>query len=58
MATLERIEPAYKPWTPSSAGFQSGAVTDGEEYVGKHRRPGVRGFSLVRMFYTPKHRSL
>jgi hypothetical protein len=53
MATLERIEPAYTPWTPSSAGL----VTDDEDYIGRHRKPGSRGFSLTRMFYTAKHRA-
>jgi hypothetical protein len=53
MATLERVEPAYKPWTPSSAGL----VTDGEEYIGRHRKPSGRSFSLTRMFYTAKHRA-
>jgi len=57
MATLDRIEPAYKPWTPSSAGFQSGAITDDQEYVGRHRKSGGRSFSLTRMFYAAKHRS-
>jgi hypothetical protein len=52
MATLDRIEPAYKPWTPSSAGL----VTDDEEYTGRHRKPGGRTFSLTRMFYSPRHR--
>jgi hypothetical protein len=53
MATLDRIEPAYKPWTPSSAGL----VTDDEQdYVGRHRKPGGRGLSIMRMFYVPKHR--
>jgi hypothetical protein len=52
MATLERIEPAYTPWSPTAAGL----VTDEGEYVGRHRKPGVRGFSLLRMFYAPKHR--
>jgi hypothetical protein len=52
MATLDRIEPTYTPWTPSTSGL----ITD-EEYVGKHRRPGGRGFSLTRMFYVPKHRA-
>jgi hypothetical protein len=53
MATLDRIEPAYAPWTPSAAGL----VTE-EEYVGKHRKPGgVRAISLLRMFYTGKHRA-
>jgi hypothetical protein len=53
MATLDRIEPAYKPWTPSTAGL----ATDDEEYVGRHRKPGGRSFSLMRMFYVPKHRA-
>ena len=52
MATLDRIEPAYTPWTPSAAGL---AVED-EEYVGKHRRPGLRRWSVVAMFYAGKHR--
>ena len=52
MATLERIEPAYRPWTPSTAGL---AIED-EDYTGRHRKPGGRGFSLSRMFYTPRHR--
>ena len=56
MATLDRIEPAYKPWTPSASGFD-GTVTEDEQYVGKHRKPGGRGFSLTRMFYMPKHRA-
>jgi hypothetical protein len=51
MATLDRIEPAYTPWTPSAAGL----VTEDEEYVGKHRKPGLRVLSLFRMFYTPRH---
>jgi hypothetical protein len=52
MATLDRIQPAYTPWTPSSAGL---ALED-EDYIGKHRRPGLRWFSMVAMFYSPKHR--
>jgi hypothetical protein len=58
MATLDRIEPAYKPWTPSSSGFESASVIDdAEEYVGRHRKPGGRGLGLMRMFYTPRHRA-
>ena len=53
MTTLDRIEPAYTPWTPSAAGL----ATEEEEYVGKHRKPNGRSFSLTRMFYTPKHRA-
>jgi hypothetical protein len=52
MATLDRIEPAYTPWTPSAAGL----VIEDEEYVGRHRKPGVRRLSLLRMFYAPRHR--
>jgi hypothetical protein len=55
MATLDRIEPAYTPWTPSSAGI----ATEEETYTGRHRRPDLGGktFSLHRMFYTAKHRT-
>jgi hypothetical protein len=52
MATLDRIEPARIPWTPSAAGL----VTDDESYVGRHRKPGGRGLSLTRMFYFARHR--
>ena len=55
MATLDRIEPVYTPWTPSAAGL---AIED-EEYVGKHRKPGIgiRSLGLMRMFYKPRHRT-
>jgi hypothetical protein len=53
MATLDRIEPAYTPWTPSSAGL---VTEDDEEYVGKHRRSGIRRLSMFAMFYTGRHR--
>jgi hypothetical protein len=52
MATLDRIEPAYKPWTPSAAGI----ATEDEHYVGKHRRPGIRRLSMFAIFYSAKHR--
>jgi hypothetical protein len=52
MATLDRIEPAYTPWTPSAAGL----VTEDETYLGKHRRPGLRRLSVLAMFYTGRHR--
>jgi hypothetical protein len=52
MATLDRIEPAYTPWTPSTAGL----ATE-EEYVGKHRKPGPRLVSILRMFYAGRHRA-
>jgi hypothetical protein len=54
MATLDRIEPAYKPWTPSAAGL----ATDDSAYVGRHRRQGVRRLSLRAMFYMGKHKRL
>jgi hypothetical protein len=57
MATIDRIEPAYTPWSPSKSGFGEAVTTDvGEEYVGKHRRPGARGLNILRMFYAGKHR--
>ena len=35
--------------------FAAGLATEGD-YVGKHRKPGMRTLSLFRMFYAPKHR--
>jgi hypothetical protein len=55
MATIDRIEPAYKAWSPSASGYP---VVGDEEYVGRHRRTGVRGLGLLRMFYTGRHRRL
>ena len=53
MATIDRIEPAYAPWSPSASGF----VTDADEYVGRHRRPEVRRvLSVFRMFHRARHR--
>ncbi|MDQ2796044.1 MAG: hypothetical protein M3Y06_02605 [Actinomycetota bacterium] len=52
MATLDRIDPRYTAWTPSAAG-----ITTEDDYIGRHRKAaGFRGFSLLRMFYTPRHR--
>ena len=59
MATIDRIEPAYTPWSPAKSGFGETVPADGaaEEYVGRHRRPGAaRGLNVLRMFYTGKHR--
>jgi hypothetical protein len=53
MATIDRIEPNYVPWSPSTSGY---ATTDAGTYLGRHRRPTTRGFSLHRMFYTARHR--
>jgi hypothetical protein len=55
MATIDRIEPAYTPWAPSTSGF---SVAGNENYVGRHRHPGPRGLRLFRMFYTGRHRRL
>ena len=52
MATLDRIEPAFTPWTPSAAGL----ATEDEVYVGKHRKPGIRRLAVFAMFYSPRHR--
>lgn len=50
MTTADRIDPgAYRAWSPAVV------ITDEDEYVGKHRRPGLRMLSLSRMFYTPRH---
>ncbi len=54
MATVDRIEPAYTPWTPSTSGL---GITDDEIYQGRHRKPGAKSFSWRRMFYTARHRT-
>ena len=51
MAILQRVESVYTPWTPSAAGL----ATE-EEYVGRHRKPGLRRIGLLSMFYTGAHR--
>ena len=54
MATVDRVEPAYTPWTPSAAGIGT-AVPD--TYAGRHRCAGSRVvFSLRRLFYVARHR--
>jgi hypothetical protein len=55
VATLDRIEPSYKPWTPSAAGNFGIAVED-DDYVGRHRKPSGRRLSLTRLFYSARHR--
>jgi hypothetical protein len=32
-------------------------LPDDESYVGKHRKSGMRGLSVLRMFYKPRHRA-
>lgn len=53
MATIERIEPAYTPWAPSTSGFPA---AEDHKYVGRHRRTVSRGLRLFAMFYTGRHR--
>ncbi len=55
MTTLDRIEPAYTPWTPSASGI--GMDVD-VRYAGRHRAQGRRVFSLRRLFYLARHRRL
>jgi hypothetical protein len=52
MTTLDRIDPAYTPWTPSAAGIG----LEDDDYVGRHRKPGARRLSMLAMFYSGKHR--
>ncbi len=53
MTTLDRIDPAYTPWSPSAAGM----ATETDSYVGRHRRPGIRRLGLATLFYSAKHRT-
>lgn len=55
VTTLDRIEPAYTPWTPSASGI--GMDVD-VRYAGRHRAQGRRVFSLRRLFYLARHRRL
>ena len=52
MATVDRIQPSYTAWTPSASGLETEVEDD---YVGRHRKPGGRGLSMLRMFYRPRH---
>jgi hypothetical protein len=48
VTTADRVDPvSYRSWAPT--------VVADEVYVGKHRRPGSKTFSLHRMFYTARH---
>jgi hypothetical protein len=53
LATLDRIEPAYTAWTPSASGI---GVIEDDEYIGRHRKPGVRRLAIFSLFYTARHR--
>lgn len=50
MTTADRPV-GYRAWSPTAA---VGSDAD-SDYVGKHRRPGIRTLSLHRMFYTARH---
>ncbi len=56
MATIDRIEPAYTAWSPSTSGFTSTDEAT-EVYVGRHRRPDARGLGVLRMFSGAFHRA-
>lgn len=53
MATIDRIEPAYAPWSPSASGF---TAADEDSYTGRHRQASGRVFSVRRLFHTARHR--
>ena len=50
MTTADRIDQVgYRAWAAP-------VVIVDKDYVGQHREPGRRSFSLHRMFYTAQHR--
>jgi hypothetical protein len=50
LTTADRIDPVgYHPWTSPVV------VAEQKQYVGKHRRPGSKSFSLRRMCYLARH---
>jgi hypothetical protein len=54
MATIDRIEPvSYTTWSPTRSGEVP--ISQGV-YVGRHRRYGMRGLGLLRLFYVARHR--
>jgi hypothetical protein len=59
VTTVDRVE--FRPWPPSSAASPTAVGThvkaDDELYIGKHRKAGGRSLSLLRMFYSPRHRA-
>jgi len=57
MATLERLDPSYQPWTPSTAGMTTQPDTV-EAYHGRHRKGDERRrLSLSAMFHSARHRA-
>ncbi|MDT4891107.1 MAG: hypothetical protein QOE97_142 [Pseudonocardiales bacterium] len=52
MTTADRVDAIkYRSWVP-------GTVVLDDEYIGKHRRPGFRLFSLRAMLHVARHRQL
>lgn len=51
MTTADRIDFGW------SAAPATVALPDEDTYVGKHRKPGGRSLSLLRMLYKPRHRA-
>lgn len=50
MTTVDRVKPILqRPWTPTSV------VVSDDDYVGKHRKPGLRSFSVRRLLYLARH---
>jgi len=49
VTTADRIDPIYR--TRASTVV----AADPQKYAGRHRQPGVKSFSLHRMFYTARH---
>jgi hypothetical protein len=50
VTTADRID--FRPWTSAT---RTVAVPE-DTYVGRHRRPGARGFALLRLLYRSRHR--
>jgi hypothetical protein len=51
VTTADRIDQVgYRAWAVPVV------IVDDRDYVGQHRQPGRRSFSLHRMFYSAQHR--
>jgi len=53
MTTADRFRPAHRAWVGAAP---STVTAKDEHYVGTHRSTVRRSFTLLRMFYTAKHR--
>lgn len=49
MTTADQI--GFRSWLPAPVA----TAHPDDDYVGRHRKTGVRSLSLHRMFYTPRH---